>query len=641
MALAFRYRKNACDALPAVGEAPACAVADGPAAESALYARACFVPAEERADLPDFRGGQPNAAVDGALAGKFPEGEHEERTLRALHDVAAATGDSLAACYEGAARRRRDVAARYYGSHKSSRHYAEAKASRLQRRRERDSSPERDESSSDEEEDEDDEDDEEEEDDEARRRTTGGSCGRRGVPRRARRRRPRAAGARARAGDGAPRATTYRSPEDRVYRSRSEVARFSASAAPPPRAGPGRGRPRGRAAAPPRAVAPAAPRAAPAEAPPRRARPSTRAPSPAPSRAPRREAPRAGGDGPGAAPRKKRDRYGRKPVLVRRAPAGGRPGSDWQRFASCKDALRATPGLTSYVLSALVNKRVSPATSGADFEAKFVAEDDDDDPGDGGGAPAAPPPGDLRERGVAANSGVEAAPGEGRGGPPAGYAVLLPGAPGRRAARGAGARGAGDLLALGGRCAYVARAGETLATVAAKLAGARAPRRRKRRGSARRAEWRGVLEDTGSALADLLWLAQLEWSDAGLPGPVLGDGEAATARGPSTRRLRSFWERVKRRVVAPDGAVEWRPATVAARGDATLDLVDVAGGGVVTAAYPTRRSRSSAASASSRARRVAGRVMEVVAAGRVARAAWTASACAATRGPATTSRSRC
>ena len=101
MALAFRYRKNACDALPAVGEAPACAVADGPAAESALYARACFVPAEERADLPDFRSGQPNAAVDGALAGRFPEGEHEERTLRALHDVAAATGDSLAACYEG------------------------------------------------------------------------------------------------------------------------------------------------------------------------------------------------------------------------------------------------------------------------------------------------------------------------------------------------------------------------------------------------------------------------------------------------------------------------------------------------------------------------------------------------------------
>ena len=79
--------------------------------------------------------------------------------------------------------------------------------------------------------------------------------------------------------------------------------------------------------------------------------------------------------------------------------------------------------------------------------------------------------------------------------------------------------------------------------------------------------------------------------------------------------------RVKRRVVAPDGAVEWRPATVAARGDATLDLVDVAGGGVVTAAYPDAALafvdgfRDLADE-----ERVAGRVMEVVAAGRVARA---------------------
>ncbi|KAK7242157.1 DNA polymerase theta [Aureococcus anophagefferens] len=79
---------------------------------------------------------------------------------------------------------------------------------------------------------------------------------------------------------------------------------------------------------------------------------------------------------------------------VRRAGAGARGAGapDPRRLRRPRDALRATPGLTSYVLSALVNKRVSPATSGADFEAKFVAEDDDDDPGDGGAAPAAPPP---------------------------------------------------------------------------------------------------------------------------------------------------------------------------------------------------------------------------------------------------------
>ena len=62
-----------------IRDRPACAVADGPAAESALYARACFVPAGERADLPDFRGGQPNAAVDGALAGRVEELEQPLR----------------------------------------------------------------------------------------------------------------------------------------------------------------------------------------------------------------------------------------------------------------------------------------------------------------------------------------------------------------------------------------------------------------------------------------------------------------------------------------------------------------------------------------------------------------------------------
>ncbi|KAH8072559.1 hypothetical protein JL720_11124 [Aureococcus anophagefferens] len=367
---------------------------------------------------------------------------------------------------------------RYYGSHKSARHYAEAKASRLQRRRERDSSPERDESSSDEEEDEDDEDDEEEEDDEG-----GATPDRRKLraPRRTSARAaataPRCSGlARPRAGDGAPRATTYRSPEDRVYRSRSDVARhFGLDGAGA--AGPGPGPAARGAAAPPRAAVRGARAATPdvaaacgadelqlaavdahlvaptpgawADAAGRgcAAAPGQRAVAGAARAAGAREAPRAGGDGPGAAPRKKRDRYGRKPVLVRRAPAGGRPGSDWQRFASCK-ARRATPGLTSYVL-----------------------------PRGHGARPFDAPPAEL----------------------------------------------------LGSR--------------------------------------------------------------------------------------------VKRRVVAPDGAVEWRPATVAARGDATLDLVDVAGGGVVTAAYPDAAlAFVDGFRELADEERVAGRVMEVVAAGRVARA---------------------
>lgn len=158
----------------------------------------------------------------------------------------------------------------------------------------------------------------------------------------------------------------------------------------------------------------------------------------------------------------KRDRYGRKPVKVRRKDG------EWRQFASCRDALRSTPGLTSYVLSALVNGKLGrEGLQLEDFEASFVEDAADDD---GAFRPTLLP---------ASVHDIPAIP-----------AVLpLP----------------GTLIEVGGRTCYAPRQGETLKDVAGALYGV-----------ANGAGRTGLpsLSEGGSGPEDLLWLAQLDWSDA-------------------------------------------------------------------------------------------------------------------------------
>ena len=154
---------------------------------------------------------------------------------------------------------------------------------------------------------------------------------------------------------------------------------------------------------------------------------------------------------------KKRDRYGRKPVLVRSSE-----DPTWRRFASCKDALRATPGLTSYVLSALVNGRAAPATSGAEFEAKFVGEDDAEQP-----SKANPAAADAEAADASSLARFL----------PAGRAVLLPTAPAGSAAPPPcpATMRPGELLGVDGRVFYARRPGEDFQAVVDALCGAAPP----------------------------------------------------------------------------------------------------------------------------------------------------------------------
>jgi len=158
---------------------------------------------------------------------------------------------------------------------------------------------------------------------------------------------------------------------------------------------------------------------------------------------------------------RKRDRYGRKPVKVRRRNEG------WRQYASCRDALRSTPGLTSYVLSALVNGKLGrEGLQLEDFEASFVDDAIDDE---GEFVPSLLPN---------AVHPIPQIPDE----------LPVP----------------GTLIHVDGRTAYAPRTGETLKTIADQLCGVSCSEGR---------VGPPPLSEGGSASQDLLWLAQLDWSD--------------------------------------------------------------------------------------------------------------------------------
>ena len=158
---------------------------------------------------------------------------------------------------------------------------------------------------------------------------------------------------------------------------------------------------------------------------------------------------------------RKRDRYGRKPVKVRRRNEG------WRQYASCRDALRSTPGLTSYVLSALVNGKLGrEGLQLEDFEASFVDDAIDEE---GEFVPSLLPN---------AVHPIPQIPDE----------LPVP----------------GTLIHVDGRTAYAPRKGETLKTIADQLCGVSCSEGR---------VGPPPLSEGGSASQDLLWLAQLDWSD--------------------------------------------------------------------------------------------------------------------------------